>query len=190
MEVLNIPGAAGIMNFVVLVAALSAMNSQLYISTRIMFSLSRAGFVPKILGKLNRVSVSSYALVTSALGIAVALIIISISPESAFGTMMSITSFGALYAWFMIFLTHLFFRKEWEKEDGRKLPVRMIGYPYLTISGTLLIVAITVSTWFTIEFKGTLILGIPWLIVITVSYFVWKKYRTESLVDERQDKIS
>ncbi len=43
MAVTHVPGAAGVVNFVVLVAALSAMNSQLYITTRMMFSLSRAG---------------------------------------------------------------------------------------------------------------------------------------------------
>ena len=42
-------GAAGIVNFVVLVAALSAMNSQLYTSTRMMFSLSRAGYAQRYL---------------------------------------------------------------------------------------------------------------------------------------------
>ncbi|MGV8183377.1 hypothetical protein ACV34P_32225, partial [Pseudomonas aeruginosa] len=49
-----LPGATGVMNFVVLVAALSAMNSQLYITTRMMFSLSRAGHEPKGLGELSR----------------------------------------------------------------------------------------------------------------------------------------
>nr|WP_244302934.1 amino acid permease [Leucobacter coleopterorum] len=43
MQVIGIPYADSILNFVVIVAALSAMNSQLYISTRMMFSLSRAG---------------------------------------------------------------------------------------------------------------------------------------------------
>lgn len=42
MEAVRIPGAAHIINFVVLIAALSAMNSQLYITTRMMFSLSRS----------------------------------------------------------------------------------------------------------------------------------------------------
>jgi len=42
MRALRVPGAAGIFNFVILVAALSAMNSQLYITTRMMFSLARA----------------------------------------------------------------------------------------------------------------------------------------------------
>ena len=46
MNVIHLPAAAGIFNFIVLVAALSAMNSQLYITTRMMFSLSRAGQAP------------------------------------------------------------------------------------------------------------------------------------------------
>ena len=49
----HIAGAAGIVNFVILVAALSAMNSQLYISTRMLFSLARAGFAPRRLGVLT-----------------------------------------------------------------------------------------------------------------------------------------
>ena len=43
MRALGVPAAAGIVNFVILIAALSAMNSQLYITTRMMFSLARAG---------------------------------------------------------------------------------------------------------------------------------------------------
>src|SRR5579871_3155081 len=46
MRALGIPAAAGIMNFVVLIAALSAMNSQLYVTTRMLFSMSRAGYAP------------------------------------------------------------------------------------------------------------------------------------------------
>ena len=49
MQAVDIPYAAGVINFIVLVAALSAMNSQLYITTRMMFSLSRAGHAPAAL---------------------------------------------------------------------------------------------------------------------------------------------
>ncbi|KAI5935385.1 Nuclear factor NF-kappa-B p100 subunit [Manis javanica] len=48
MEIIGIPGAASIINFVVLVAALSAMNSQLYVTSRMMFSLSRGGYAPSV----------------------------------------------------------------------------------------------------------------------------------------------
>jgi L-asparagine transporter-like permease len=50
---LGIPGAAGIMNFVVLSAALSSSNANLYLIARTLFSLARAGFVPARLGEVN-----------------------------------------------------------------------------------------------------------------------------------------
>lgn len=182
MEILNIPGAAGIVNFVVLVAALSAMNSQLYVSTRMMFSLSRAGYAPKRFGMLNKKSVPAAALATSAVGIGIATIYTVVSPDTAFATMISISSFGAMYTWFMIFVTHLSFRKTWSKIGGRKLPVKMIGYPYTTILGAVLLLLVVLSTWFSADFKETMVLGIPWLILITLAYFVWKK-KNESDAD-------
>ncbi|MFP3561132.1 amino acid permease, partial [Paraburkholderia sp. SIMBA_049] len=53
MAAMHVPYAAGVINFVLLIAALSAMNSQLYITTRMMFSLSRASHAPKALGEVN-----------------------------------------------------------------------------------------------------------------------------------------
>lgn len=176
------------MNFVILVAALSAMNSQLYISTRMMFSLSRAGFAPKVLGKLNKKSVPATALATSVIGIAIATVITIIAPATAFGTMVSISSFGAMFTWFMIFITHLFFRKKWGQTGNKKLPVRMIGYPYLTILGAVLLVAVVISTWFSVEFKATLIVGVPWLIFITVAYFIWKNMNQKRDLDIQKNE--
>ncbi len=174
-ELIHIPGAAGIMNFVVLTAALSAMNSQLYISTRMVFSLSRGGFAPKKLGELSKKGVPVKALALSTIGIAIATIVGMVVPDSSFAVMISLSSFGAMFAWFMVFVTHLFFRRKWEQMGGRKLPVRMIGYPYLSVLGAVLLASVVLSTWFQPEFKDTLRLGFPWLILITICYFIWKK---------------
>ena len=172
---MNIPGAAGIMNFVVLTAALSAMNSQLYISTRMVFSLSRAGFAPAKLGELSKKGVPVKALALSTIGIAIASYINIVAPDKSFVVMISLSSFGAMFAWFMVFVTHLFFRRKWEAMGGRKLPVRMIGYPYMTIFGAVLLAAVVLSTWFQPEFKDTLTMGFPLLLLITIAYFIWKK---------------
>ena len=56
------PAAGGVINFVILIAALSAMNSQLYITTRMMFSLARAGYAPRRFGVLSRRGVPLQAL--------------------------------------------------------------------------------------------------------------------------------
>ncbi|WP_232698290.1 amino acid permease [Brevibacillus daliensis] len=183
MESLSIPGAGGIMNFIVLIAALSAMNSQLYISTRMMFSLSRAKYAPASFGKLSKRGVPVTALILSTIGITFATLFTIFSPETAFTTMISLSSFGAMFTWFMIFVTHLFFRKKWNEIGGRQLPVKMIGYPYLTILGALLLAAVVLSTWFSPMFEYTLILGFPWLILITIAYFIWKKANAKSSSD-------
>jgi len=180
IEMMNIPGAAGIMNFVVLVAALSAMNSQLYGTTRMMFSLSRAGYAPESFGKLNKKNVPVNSLLLSTLGIALATIIHVIAPESSYLLMMGIAMFGAMFTWFMIFVTHLYFRK---KYDGPKVSVRMWGYPYLTILGAVLMVSLIITTWFVSFFKTTMMVGIPWLILLSIAYYMHQKKTSKIKVD-------
>ena len=189
MELLNIPGASGIMNFVVLIAALSSMNSQLYITTRMMFSLSRAGYAPARFGQLSKRGVPVSALFFSTIGIALATILTIVSPNQAFMLMMGISMFGAMFTWMMIFVTHLYFRKKWVASGGRNLPVRMWGYPYFTTLGAVLMFAILITTWFTDMFKSTLTTGIPFLLVVTIGYFVWKK-ANERRVLVKKDGVS
>ncbi|MBC6975921.1 amino acid permease [Bacillus sp. Xin] len=189
MELIHITGASGIMNFVVLIAALSAMNSQLYITTRMMFSLSRAGYAPKRFGILSKKGVPVSALFLSTIGIALATVVTIISPNQAFMLMMGISMFGAMFTWMMIFVTHLYFRKKWDKNGGRKLPVRMWGFPYLTLLGVILMLAIILTTWFTDMFKTTLLTGIPFLLMISIGYMIWKKANERNIVIEK-DTIS
>lgn len=184
MEFVHVPGAAGIMNFVVLVAALSAMNSQLYITTRMMFSLSRAGYAPSRFGKLNKNNVPVNSLVLSTIGIGIAAVIHAIAPDQAYLVMMGISMFGAMFTWFMIFVTHYFFRKKYR---GEKLSVKMWGYPYLTLLGALLMVSLLFTTWFVSFFKGTLMVGIPWLIILSVAYYLHQK-KNRNNVDNLQSE--
>ncbi|WP_057913099.1 amino acid permease [Peribacillus muralis] len=174
MEILNIPGASGIMNFIILTAALSAMNAQLYASTRMMFSLARRENAPSILGKLNKRNVPANAMAISTTGIFIAAGVHALLPGSSYAFMMGISMFGAIFTWFMIFISHLYFRVQWEKSGGRKLPVRMIGFPYLTILGAGLLFCLMITTWFT-DFKIMLQFGVPWLLFLSVAYFVSKK---------------
>ena len=92
MRALAIPGAAAIFNFVILIAALSAMNSQLYITTRMMFSLARAGYAPRRFGALSERGVPVQALLLSSIGIAIAAVLSVLAPKSAFILMVSISA--------------------------------------------------------------------------------------------------
>lgn len=180
MQAVRIPAAAGVVNFVILVAALSAMNSQLYITTRMMFSLSRAGHAPRALGALNRRGVPLNALLLSTAGIAVATFVSVRSPQQAFILMMSISVFGAMFTWTMIFVTHYFFRRAHERAGRAALPFRMAGFPLTTLLGAGSMIAVLATTPFTSAFRMTLIFGLPFLAVLAGVY--WFRYRERDAV--------
>jgi L-asparagine transporter-like permease len=173
MEAINIPGAAGVINFVVLVAALSSMNSQLYITTRMMFSLSRAGYAPARFGRVSRRGVPLSALVVSTLGIALATVLSVVYPDASFTLMMAVSMFGAMFTWMMIFVTHYCFRRKWEAQGNAPVRFRMMGFPGLTLLGAALMLAIMLTTMFTAEFRMTMIFGVPWLVLLSIAYFGW-----------------
>src|SRR5215469_7358917 len=172
MRALQVPAAAGIFNLVILIAALSAMNSQLYITTRMMFSLSRAGYAPRRFGILNRRGVPVPALLLSSLGIALATLMSVLAPKSAFVLMIAISSFGAMFTWMMIFVTHYAFRRAGER-SGAPLRFRMPGYPATTLLGAALMAAVLLTTAFTDAFRLTLVFGLPFLAALAACYRLW-----------------
>jgi amino acid transporter, AAT family len=175
MLAIGVPGGAGILNAVILIAALSAMNSQLYTATRMLFSLARAGQAPARLGRVSRQGVPLAALVVSALGIAPATIFYVLWPDSAFGAMIGISSCGAMFAWMMIFVTHIAFR-------ARATPVaggfRLWGYPWTSLAGATAMAAILLTTPFTGPFRTTLFYGLPFLAILTALYGWRRRTRT------------
>ncbi|MEK5521521.1 amino acid permease [Heyndrickxia sp. FSL W8-0423] len=187
MDYLNIPGASGIMNFIVLTAALSSMNGQLYASSRTMYSLSTERFAPVIFGKLNKKGVPTVALAVSTAGIIVAAVVSALMPGSSYAFMMGISMFGSLFTWLVIFVSHLFFRKRWEKAGGRKLPVKMLGFPYLTLLGGLLLLSLMITAWFT-DFKIMLQFGVPWLVFLSLVYLLVKKKNHDVTPANKQHK--
>jgi L-asparagine transporter-like permease len=169
MQVSHIRYAAGILNLVVLIAALSAMNSQLYITSRMLFSLARAGYAPAALGRLSRAGVPVAALLVSSAGVAVAAVLYTLYAAAAFNLMISISTFGALFAWLMIFITHLAFRRRHVATPG---DFRMFGAPWTTLLGAALLIAVLITSVFTPGFRSMLLYGIPFLALLTLLYWL------------------
>lgn len=170
MRALGVPAAAGILNFVILIAALSAMNSQLYITTRMMFSLARAGCAPRRFGVLSERGVPLNSLLLSSSGVALATVLSVLAPQRSFILMVAIASFGALFTWMMIFVTHYCFRRARVRDGAPRLPFALPGFPYTTLLGAGLMAAVLITTVFTPQFRMTLVFGIPFLAALALVY--------------------
>ena len=80
----GIPYAAGIMNLVVITAALSSANANLYLTSRTLFSLSQDGYAPKALAGVANNGVPYMALTASTAGMAAAILLAIFAPGRAF----------------------------------------------------------------------------------------------------------
>jgi len=175
---IGVPAAAHVVNFVVITAAASSMNCNLYLASRTMFSLARGGYAPASFGRVSRRGVPVAALLVSAAGLAIALAVALLYPESAYVYLFGISLFGGLFVWLMIFVTHLYFRPQWDASGRPRLPVRMIGYPYTSLLGMGAVVAIIATTWWIEGMQVTIIAGLPWLGVLTAAYFLVRRRHT------------
>jgi amino acid transporter, AAT family len=170
----GIPAAAHIMNFVVLSAALSAATVNVYFASRLLFSLSRGGYAPAALGRLNKRGMPVVAVLTSSVGMIAALILAQLFKNTAFVFMIGVAFFGAPFIWIMILATHLAFRRA--RSQGKR-PIALFAPPgpWSSLFGLAALIGVLISTWWVPSFHVTLLAGPPWLAFITLCYLVWGK---------------
>jgi AAT family amino acid transporter len=171
--------AAGIMNFVVLTAALSSMNSNLYLCSRMMFSLGRGGYAPRVLGKLSATGAPTAGVLISGAGILAAAAVSKLTPL-AYNYLFGIALFGMLFVWIIILASHLAFRRRHRAED---LPVRAPFFPWLQIAGLGVLGAVLITMGLDTQFWNvSWIVGVPWLVLVSLAYWIWKRVAAKAEV--------
>jgi len=108
-----------------------------------------------------------------------------VAPKSAFILMVSISAFGAMFTWMMIFVTHYRFRRVRARAGAAPLRFRMVGFPATTLLGAALMAAVLLTTAFTDAFRTTLVFGLPFLAGLTVSYWIWHRRNARTALDGR-----
>jgi L-asparagine transporter-like permease len=162
--------AAGIMNFVVLSAALSSMNTNVYLCSRMLFSLSRGGYAPQFLGRLGKNGTPIAAILLSGVFILIAAGVSKLTPL-AYNYLFGVALFDAMIVWILILLSHLSFRR---RHSAATLPVRMPWFPVIQIAGLTLLCAVLITMGVDETWRISWIVGVPWLVLITGVYFVLK----------------
>jgi amino acid transporter, AAT family len=170
--IIGVPYAAGIMNVVVITAAFSSGNTDLYLTTRMFFSLSRARYLPEWVGTLSKNGVPRRALAVASTGMAAAILLAVYAPGRAFLTLYGIAVAGMFFVWTVILITHIAFRRSVGKGWIARLPMHLRLYPYSAILGILALLGITVATFFVPGLEHTVPAFALFLIVITIAYWI------------------
>ena len=173
----GIPYAPSIMNLVVITAALSSANTNLYLSTRMLFSLSRGQYAPAWLSRLSSNGVPHRALAISAGGMVAAILLAIFAPKGAFLLLYGTAVAGMFFVWIVILLTHLRFRQSISRQTQKNLPLKLRAHPLPTLASIAAVAAIALSTFWVDGLRYTLVTFAPFLLVMSV---VYGKYRNRS----------
>jgi len=140
----GIPYAASIMNLVVITAALSSCNTDLYLTTRMLFSLSRDGYAPQWIGSVGQNGVPRGALALSTAGMVAAILLAIYAPGRAFLMLYGVAIAGMFFVWAVILLSHIRFRNSLNSETG----MRLAFSPYSNWLGIASLLGVTAATFY------------------------------------------
>jgi AAT family amino acid transporter/GABA permease len=180
LDVLRIPGAAMIMQAVVLVAVLSALNSGLYVSSRILFGLSQRGDAPAKLSVLTGRKVPRAAVLLSSVIGYIAIMAAIISPQGVFLFLVNASGAVMLFVYLAVALAQIRVRRQVEATAPARLTLRMWLFPWLSYAVVAVIAGVLVAMAFQESLRTQFLASLVSLGVVSVAYLLLKRRRVQA----------
>lgn len=169
---------ANALNIIVLTAALSVYNSCVYSNSRMLYGLAVQGNAPRFLSRLSKQHVPVRATLISSAFVAICIVINKIMPDQALNIMMSLVVSALIINWVMISITHIYFRKQKDREDVRT-KFRTFWFPLTNYICLFFLIGVLVIMWIT-GMKIPVELIPVWLVLLYVSYRLVKGSKNKS----------
>lgn len=166
----GIPYAAGIMNFILLTAVLSAANTGMYAASRLLYTQASEGQAPKFFLKLSKNKVPVRALLASTSFLYIGVIIAVFAKGNTFNYLMVLPGYAVLTIWVLLTVAHLKSRRKGETLQGFYVK----SFPYTTWFSLIALAAIFIGIVITSPWLGTL-LTMAAAVLIMASYFIHAK---------------
>ncbi|KQL52347.1 gamma-aminobutyrate permease [Heyndrickxia shackletonii] len=183
--------AASVMNAIILTAVLSAGNSGMYASTRMLWDLARQGKAPKFLAKLNKNGVPVNALIVTSLIGTLAFLASLFGDGVVYTWLLNASGMSGFIAWLGIAISHYRFRKAYvaQGRDLKELPYRSKLFPFGPIFAFILCAIVILGQNYPafladkIDWNGILVsyIGLPLFIIVWLGYKFTKKTKVVPL---------
>ncbi|MGW4074872.1 amino acid permease [Streptomyces asiaticus] len=144
---IGVPAAGGVMNLVVLTAAMSSLNSGLYSTGRILRSMAMSGSAPKFTGVMSRTHVPYGGILLTAFFCVLGVGLNYVVPDKAFEIVLNFAAIGILSTWAIIMLCHLLFWRRARAGQVSRPGYRLPGSPYTEIVTLGFLASVLVLMW-------------------------------------------
>jgi GABA permease len=170
LQTLRIPGAVTAMSLIVLTAVLSALNSGLFASSRMLMALAAKGDAPRFFAKLDNRGVPVAALFAGTAFAYAAVVMSYVSPDKVFSFLVNSYGTVAIFVYVLIALSQLKLRRRLEREMPERLRMRMWFYPHLTRFAIFLMLLIVAAMGIIPDQRSPLIFGLVSVAVLLAAF--------------------
>ena len=172
---LGISSAATILNIVVISAAVSAINSDIFGAGRMMYGLAQQGQAPKGFAKISRHGVPWMTVLVMGATLLGGVVLNYLIPENIFLVIASIATFATVWVWLMILVTQVAMRRSMTREQVAELKFPVPFWPYAPMAAIAFMVFIFGVLGYFPETQAALMVGAVWIVFLVVVYLLWVK---------------
>ncbi|QHM69800.1 Proline-specific permease ProY [Mixta intestinalis] len=170
---LGMPGAASVLNIIVISATISAINSDIFGAGRMMYGMANEGMAPKSFLRIASNGVPWMTVIVMAVALLGAVVLNYLIPERVFVLIASLAAFATIWVWLMILLSHFAMRRSLSVQERENIRFPVPFWPIAPVV-TLMFMALVIGVLGAVaETRLALIAGLIWLIILTVIYF-WR----------------
>ncbi|WP_459581506.1 proline-specific permease ProY [Dickeya oryzae] len=167
---MGITAAAGILNFVVITASLSAINSDVFGVGRMLHGMAEQGHAPQVFARLSRRGTPWVTVVVMVLALLVAVYLNYIMPEKVFLVIASLATFATVWVWIMILCSQIAFRRKLNREQVNALAFPLPGGAATAVVGVVFLVFIIGLIGYFPDTRIALYAGMGWILLLLASY--------------------
>ncbi|GKW12127.1 proline-specific permease ProY [Pectobacterium carotovorum subsp. carotovorum] len=177
---MGITAAAGILNFVVITASLSAINSDVFGVGRMLHGMAEQGHAPKVFSRISKRGIPWVTVVVMMMALLVAVYLNYIMPGKVFLVIASLATFATVWVWIMILFSQIAFRRRLSPDEVKALAFPLRGGIATSVFGIIFLFFIIGLIGYFPDTRVSLYVGIIWIVLLLVGY-VWKKKRQNAV---------
>jgi L-asparagine permease len=181
---LGVPGAGGVMDLVVLTAALSSVNSGLYSTGRILKSMAAAGSAPRFTARMSRNGVPYGGILLTASIYLIGIVLNVFVPSDAFEIALEFSAVGIIAMWSMIMVCHLAMQRKAKRGDLDRPKYRLPGAPYTNYVTLAFLIGVLALSYFNGLPGKIIIFSLPALALILLAGWYLVRGRVSRLATQ------
>lgn len=181
---MGITAAAGILNFVVITASLSAINSDVFGVGRMLHGMAEQGNAPKAFTRLSQRGTPWVTIMVMMTTLLVAVYLNYIMPGKVFLVIASLATFATVWVWIMILFSQIGFRRSLSAEQTNALAFPLPGGVATSIVGIVFLVFIIGLIGYFPDTRVSLYVGMVWIALLLVGYAIKQRRRQAVAADK------